>query len=151
MLENIFRKESHPRSHYGCRSCFSYNPLEWCHVDLAESSIININAVQFPHGFALIADEMFEARTHSLTLNAVHKSSRQLAGQNRIFAERFKVSTSTWITMNVHRWSKNNLSGFVLSLFSNGLAHFLQKSAIPCCSQSCSIWETCCRQRTTKA
>jgi hypothetical protein len=99
MLANIFRKESYPRSHHGYRFCFSYNQLEWCLVDLAEGSIVNTNAVRFQHCFALIADEIFEARAHSLTLNAIHKSSRQLAGQNRIFAERFKVSTSTWITI----------------------------------------------------
>ena len=105
--------------------------LERCHVDLVQSSVIDVRVHVHALRLDVVCHEVLHRRTHSLALHTVDVSSCKLTRQQGVLAEILEVATAQRRPLDVHSRSQEHVDAQCLSLLAQCLANLFEKLEIP--------------------
>ena len=107
------RIRRHQRPHAGAN-----HSLERREVHLAKRRVVDLVRHRHTSELHVVGHEVFGARANPFALHTVDVGDGELAGEERVFAERFEVAATEWVASEVDRGCEQNVRALPFRLAS---------------------------------
>ena len=115
--------------------------LERHQVQLAERALVDLRRDRHPFELGVVADEVFDARRHALTLQPAHVGDSELGGQEWVLAEALEVASADRRAVEVHGRGEHDVGALRVRLPPERPADLLDQRRIPRRAEGRAAWK----------